>query len=154
MAISPTFTGFHKNPTSGRLEIYFNGALVAQANATDFGAVGTVASTSLTSTTTITAGTSILASTSIEATTTVTAGTGWTTTTGNFVNSAGDHRVTAGNVRLGAVSAFAMTEPTSAYVMKVGTAPAGAITQSGAIFTDGTTVKKIIADSTITDIES
>lgn len=136
MAAGATFSGFRNNPTSGRLEIWNNGVLVGQANAADFGMVGAAASTSL------------------EATTTVTAGTGLTVTTGNYTQTADDHRVTAGNVRLGAVSAFATTEPTSAYIMKAGTAPEGAITTSGGMFTDGTTVKKIIADGTVSNIQA
>lgn len=84
----------------------------------------------------------------------LTASAGVTASTGNQTISAGDLRVTAGNVRLGVVSAFATTEPTSAVVMKAGTAPSGAITTSGGIFTDGTTVKKIIADGTVSDIQT
>jgi len=84
----------------------------------------------------------------------LTASTGLTATTGNLVVTAGDLRVTAGNSRLGAVSAFATTEPTSALVMKQGTAPVGAITTSGGIFSDGTVVKKIIANGTASNVET
>ena len=77
----------------------------------------------------------------------LTASTGLTATTG-------DLRVTAGNSRLGAVSAFATTEPTSALVMKQGTAPSGAIATSGGIFSDGTVVKKIIAAGTVSNVET
>lgn len=59
-----------------------------------------------------------------------------------------------GNIQIGAVSAFAMTKPTAAFVFKTGTAPAGAITTSGAIYTDGTTIKKLIADGTASDIQT
>lgn len=62
-------------------------------------------------------------------------------------------RVT-GNVEHGAVSAFATTEPVSAATFKTGTAPAGAVTTSGGVFTDGTTVKKIIAAGTVSDIQT
>ena len=79
---------------------------------------------------------------------------GITAPTGNIVATAGDVRVTAGNLRLGVVSTFGTTEPTSAVVMKAGTAPAGAVTTSGGIFTDGTTVKKIIADGTVSDVQT
>lgn len=149
-------TGFKKIPASGRLGIYFRGVLVAQVNATDFGMVGTVTTAALASTTTITAGTSVEATTSLEATTTMTAGTGVFVTTGNLVTTAGDSLITAGNSRLGAVSAFMTTEPTSAVVMKVGTNPAGAITQSGGVFTTtgGATISKIIADGTVSQIEA
>jgi hypothetical protein len=59
-----------------------------------------------------------------------------------------------GNFEAGAVSAFATTEPVSAATFKVGTAPAGAVTTSGGIFTDGTTVKKIIAAGTVSDVQT
>lgn len=147
---SGTYTGFKKNVSTGRLEIWYRGNRVAQANATDFGMVGTVTDGALSSTTTITSGTATIA------TTTVTAGTGLTVTTGNATNSAGDSRITAGNLRLGAISTFAMTEPTSAAVMKVGTNPVGAIATSGAVFvtTGGATISKIIADGTVNTIQT
>ena len=156
MAASASFTGFKKNPGASRLDIYYKGLLIGTASATSFGAAGTVTSAGLVSTTTITAGTSIEATTTLASTTTMTAGTGLSVTTGNYVQTASDHAVTAGNVRLGAVSAFVTTEPTSAYVMKVGTNPAGAITTSGGIFTTtgGATVSKIIADGTVSQIEA
>jgi hypothetical protein len=89
----------------------------------------------------------ITASTSIASTTTVTSGTQLTVTTG-------DARVTTGNLRLGVVSAFATTEPTSAVVMKTGTAPSGAITTSGGVFSSATVVQKIIADGTVSNVET
>ena len=95
--------------------------------------------------------TSVLA---IDATTTVTAGTGLTVTTGNDVVSAGDLRVTAGNIRLGVVSNFVTTQPTSAAVFKVGTAPEGTITTSGGVFTDGTNMMKIVAGGTADTIQT
>ena len=84
----------------------------------------------------------------------ITSPVGLTVTTGNLTVTAGDERITAGNLRLGAVTAFQTTEPTSAAVFKVGTAPAGTITTSGAIFTNGTVMRKIIAASTVTNIEA
>jgi len=77
-----------------------------------------------------------------------------TVTTGNLTTTAGDNRVTAGNVRLGVVSAFGTTEPTSWVVCKSGTQPAGAITTSGGIGSDATTVQKIIAAGTINNVET
>lgn len=59
-----------------------------------------------------------------------------------------------GNVALGAVSAFATTEPVSATTYKVGTAPAGAVTTSGGLFTDGTSMRKIIAAGTVSNVET
>ncbi len=66
------------------------------------------------------------------------------------------HLQVTGNVRLGAVSAFGTTEPTSALVMKEGTNPVGAITTSGGIFvtTGGATISKIIAAGTVNQIET
>jgi hypothetical protein len=84
----------------------------------------------------------------------LTATAGVTSTTGNSTVTAGDVRVTAGNVRLGVVSTFATTEPTSAVVMKAGTAPAGAITTSAGIFASSTVVRKIIADGTVSNVET
>ena len=137
-AAGAKFSGFKQLPASNRLGIYYKGTLVAQVNATDFGMVGTAATTTLASTTTITAGTGV------------------SVTTGNATNTAGDSLITAGNLRLGAVSAFATTEPTSAVVMKVGTNPVGAITTSGGIFvtTGGATISKIIAAGTVSQIEA
>ena len=149
------YTGWFKDQINSVLELYYDGTKVAQASASAFTIVGALTSPStIVSTTTITAGTSILATTSVEATTTVLAGTGTTVTTGNSVVTAGDLRVTAGNERLGAISAFGTTEPTSALVMKVGTAPAGAITTSGGIFSSTTVVRKIIAAGTVSNVDA
>jgi hypothetical protein len=84
---------------------------------------------------------------------TVTAG-GATITGGNLTTTAGDNRVTAGNVRLGVVSTFGTTEPTSWVVFKSGTQPAGAIATSGGVGADDTTVQKIIAAGTINNVET
>jgi uncharacterized protein with beta-barrel porin domain len=130
-AVSPTHKGWDYDPVNARLDFYYQGTRVGHIN-----------------------GSGLTAAAALVATTTVTAGTGLTVTTGNTVNTAGDVRVTAGNVRLGAVSAFATTEPTSAVVMKQGTAPVGAITTSGGIFSDGTVVKKIIAAGTVSNVET
>lgn len=131
MAVSPTHNGWRWDPANTRLDYYYRGTRI-----------GHIASGGLTS------------ATALAATTTITAGTGASVTTGNSVNTAGDERITAGNLRLGAVSAFATTQPTSAVVMKVGTAPAGAIATSGGVFTDGTTVKKIIAAGTVSNVQA
>jgi hypothetical protein len=155
MAAGARTSGWHRAAGKGALELYYNGTKVGSITATNLGLPLTPA-LALVATTSITAGTSISAGTSMDATTTITAGTGLIVTTGNNVNTAGDHRVTAGNVRLGAVSAFATTEPTSAYVMKVGTNPVGAVTTSNGIFctTGGATISKIIAAGTVSQIEA
>ena len=62
-------------------------------------------------------------------------------------------RVT-GNVEHGAVSAFATTEPVSAATFKTGTEPAGAVTTSGGIHTNGTVMRKIIAAGTVSNVET
>ena len=121
--------GWNWDRTNGRLYFYYQGSAVGYIDASGLTAA-------------LTSGT------------TVTATTGATTTTGNNLNSAGDERITAGNLRLGAVSAFANTEPTSAVVMKAGTPPAGSITTSGGVFASATVVRKIIAASTVSNIET
>ena len=137
MAVSNRHSGWRYDPGNDRLDYYYNGVRQGHVDATGLDiSVGPLTVTG-----------AITATTSIASTTTMTSGTQLTVT-------AGDARVTAGNVRLGVVSAFGTTEPVSAVVMKAGTAPAGAITTSGGIFTDGTTVKKIIADGTVSDVQT
>ena len=79
---------------------------------------------------------------------------GITITDGDLTVTAGDAHVVAENLYMGAETAFASTEPTSAVVFKQGTAPAGAITTSSAIFTNGTLMRKIIADGTVSNIQA
>ena len=88
---------------------------------------------------------------------------GSTVTYSGAVNATGvltsnaEFRVANGfNARLGTIQTFASTEPTNALVMFVGTNPVGAITTSGAIFvtTGGATISKIIAGSTVSQIEA
>jgi hypothetical protein len=55
---------------------------------------------------------------------------------------------------LGTAGTFATTQPTNALVIKTGTAPVGAITTSVGLFTDGTSMKKIIADGTASNVET
>ena len=129
--VSTIENGWNYDPQNTRLDFYYRGTRAGHINSSGLSTVA-----------------------AISATTTITAGTGLTVTTGNSVNTAGDLRVTAGNVRLGAVTAFANTQPTSAIVFKVGTAPVGAITTSGGLFTDGTNMMKIIAAGTATNVET
>jgi hypothetical protein len=143
------YTGWYNDQVNNVLELFYNGTKVAQASASAFTITGALSSPgAISSTTTITAGTTLAS------TTTTTVGTGLTVTTGNTTNTAGDVRVTAGNVRLGVVSAFATTEPTSAVVFKSGTAFAGAITTSGGLMSSDTVVRKIIADGTVSNVET
>ena len=75
-----------------------------------------------------------------------------TLTTGDMTVTAGDAHVVAQNLYLGAETAFGTTEPTSAIVFKQGTAFAGAITTSSAIQSNGTLLRKIIADGTVSNV--
>lgn len=122
---SSRYTGFWRDMVNNTIELYHNGTLLASYSASTPNAV----------------------TGAFSATTTVTGGTG-------LVATAGDGRITAGNLRLGAVETFATTEPTSAVVMKTGTAPAGAITTSGGIFSSATVVQKIIAAGTVSNVET
>ena len=58
----------------------------------------------------------------------------------------------AQNLYLGAETAFATTEPTSAIIIKQGTAFAGAIVTSSAIQANATVLRKVIADGTISNV--
>lgn len=129
---SSIHSGWDYDPNNTRLDFYYRGTRAGSVNATGITSVGT-----------ITAATGI----------TVTAG-GATVTAGNMVTTAGDMRVSAANYRLGVVSAFATSEPTSAMVFKTGTAPAGAITTSGGVFSSATVMRRIVAAGTVTNIEA
>ena len=65
---------------------------------------------------------------------------------------AGDVQVLAENLYLGAATAFATTEPTSAIIFKQGTAFSGAIGTSSAIQSNGTLLRKCIADGTLSNV--
>ena len=75
-----------------------------------------------------------------------------TLTTGDMTVTAGDAHVVAANLYLGAETAFATTEPTSAIIIKQGTAFAGAIVTSSAIQANATVLRKVIADGTISNV--
>jgi len=120
----PRYTGWWKDPVNNRLDHYYNGTRVASSSAAVFAVVGAA-----TATTTVTGATGVIATT-------------------------GDVDATAGNFRAGVKSTFATTEPTSALVMKTGTAPVGAITTSSGIFASATVVRKIIADGTASNVET
>lgn len=137
MAVSAIHNGWRWDPANTRLDFYYRGTRVGHINSSG-----------------LSSAIAISATTSITATTTITAGTGLTVTAGNATVTAGDVRVTAGNVRCGAVSAFASTEPTSAIVFKQGTEFAGAITTSGGLMSSATVVRKVIADGTVSNVET
>lgn len=80
---------------------------------------------------------------------------GLTVTTDHLITTAGDHRLTAGNYRLGIVSPFGTTEPTSAMCFyDAVTAPVGTITTSGALYSASGVLRKIIADGTDSAVEA
>ena len=64
----------------------------------------------------------------------------------------GDLQVLAENLYMGAATAFATTEPTSAVILKQGTQAAGAIGTSSAIMANATVLRKIIADGTVSSV--
>ena len=64
----------------------------------------------------------------------------------------GDLQVLAENLYLGAATAFATTEPTSAAIFKSGTQAAGAIGTSSALMANATVLRKIIADGTVSSV--
>jgi hypothetical protein len=76
----------------------------------------------------------------------------FTVPAGSVTVTAGDLKVTAQNLYLGAETAFASTEPTSTAIFKTGTAPAGAIVTSSAVFANDTVLRKIIADGTVSSV--
>lgn len=55
---------------------------------------------------------------------------------------------------LGTVSTFGTTQPTNTLVLRAGTAPVGAITTAGGLFSSATVVQKIIADGTVSNVET
>lgn len=130
MATSSKHRGWKWDQANGRLAALYDGTEVFDFDANDM---------VITQATTVTG--------ALSGSATITAATGLTVT-------AGDAAITAGNLRLGAISAFVTTEPTSAVVMKQGTAFAGAITTSGGIMSNGTVVRKIIADGTVSNVET
>jgi len=77
---------------------------------------------------------------------------GLTAATGDLTVTTGDAHVVAQNLYLGAETAFGTTEPTSAIVFKQGTAFAGAITTSSGIQSNGTLLRKVIADGTVSNV--
>ena len=76
------------------------------------------------------------------------------TTTGVLTSSAQLNIATGFNIRLGGTEAFSGTAPTNTLVIKTGTAPSGTIVTSVGLFTDGVTMKKIIADNTVSDVQT
>ena len=61
---------------------------------------------------------------------------------------------TARGIEIGNSQAFGTTQGTNEAVFQSGTAPAGTLTTGCAIFTDGTSMRKIIAANTVSNIET
>lgn len=131
MAVSGLHNGWRWDNQNARLDMYYRGTRVGSLDVNSFDLVMATNVTGL-----------------------MTASTGVTATTGNVTATAGDLRITAGNARLGVVSTFVTTEPTSAIVFKAGTEFAGAITTSGGLMSSATVVRKIIADGTASNVET
>ena len=71
---------------------------------------------------------------------------------GGITVTDGDVKIVAENLYMGAETAFASTEPTSAVVFKTGTAPAGALVTSSAVFANATVLRKLVADGTVSSV--
>ena len=129
MAAGPTHNGWRRDIGNSRMSVYVDGTEVARfddaTNDLELIANGL----------------------------TVTAGDA-TVTAGDLTVTAGDAHVVAQNLYMGAETAFATTDPTSAVVFKSGTAAAGAIVTSSAIFASDTVLRKIIADGTVSNIQA
>ena len=127
-ASSAVHTGWRRDASNGRLDMYYQGTRLGHITGTTFvlaaGAGMTITDTGL------------------------------TITAGGQTITAGDLGLTVGNVRLGVANAFATTQPTQALVIESGTAPAGAITTSSALFASDTVLRKIIADGTVSNVQS
>jgi hypothetical protein len=63
-------------------------------------------------------------------------------------------QISAGGIVLGVVSARASTVGTSVVELKTGTAPAGAATTTSGLFASSSVVRKIIADGTVSNVET
>lgn len=81
------------------------------------------------------------------------AGTGSTFTRAYGIWSTGQIRADS-NFQVNNVTAFATTQPTGSVVFQSRTAPSGSIATGGALFTDGTVMRKIIADGTASNVET
>lgn len=136
MADSSTRKGWKRDIQNGRLAAVYNDTEVFDFDANDMDiAVNLVASGTLT----------------VDGATTLT---GAQTFTGVATHS-DELRVANGkNIRVGTISAFATTEPTNAIVFKGGTEFAGAIATSGGLMSSATVVRKVIADGTVSNVET
>lgn len=130
MADSSTSKGWKRDIQNGRLAAVYNDTEIFDFDANDMDiAVNLVASGTLT----------------VD---------GATTMTGVATHS-DELRVANGkNIRVGTISAFATTQPTNAIVFKGGTEFAGAIATSGGLMSSATVIRKVIADGTVSNVET
>lgn len=72
------------------------------------------------------------------------------------INADGSITVANGapKLTLGTASTFSITQPTNALVMRSGTAPAGAIATAAGLFSTDTVMQKIIANGTVSNVET
>ena len=133
---SNTYRGWYNDAENSTLDLY-----IGYGGASDPAEAATFTSSAATFAGTVTAASGV----------TATAG-GVTVTAGDLTVTAGDSHVVAQNLYMGAETAFGTTEPTSAVVFKQGTAFAGAITTSSGIQSNGTLLRKIIADGTVSNV--
>lgn len=127
---SKRYRGWYHDLKNGVLEAYYNGTRVLASTAS---------------------ATTVPLATTFSSTATAT-GAITSNLTGNAFVAA------TGNVAIGNPGAFATTQPQGAVIMGgtslSGIAPAGAITTAGAIFASDTVVRKIIAASTVSNVET
>ena len=124
------YSGWYMDKVNNVLEWYSNGTKVGQASGSTVTLSGNVTIT----------GTSTL--------------TGAQTLTGITTHS-DELRVANGkNIRVGTINTFGTTEPTNAIIFKTGTEFAGAITTSGGLMSSNTVLRKIIADGTVSNVET
>lgn len=130
MATSATHRGWLRDIANSRLAAVYDGTEIFDFDGNDM-----VVAQNLTASGTFTA-------------------TGAQTLTGVTTHSAETRIANGFNLRIGTISAFATTEPTNAIVMKTGTEFAGAITTSGGLMSSNTVVRKVIADGTVSNVET
>ena len=133
---SSTRRGWKFDPQNGRLAAVYNDTEIWDFDGNDMDiAVNLVSSGTLT----------------VDGATTLT---GAQTLTGVTTHSAETRIANGFNLRIGTIVAFATTEPTNAIVMRTGTEFAGAIVTSGGLMSSNTVVRKVIADGTVSNVET
>lgn len=141
MATSSKHKGWLNDIANGRLAAVYNGTEVFDFDANDMAVSQALTVPALTASGLVT----------MQAAATV----GTTLGVTGVTTLSDELRVANGkNIRVGTISAFATTEPTNAIVFKTGTEFAGAITTSGGLMSSNTVVRKVIADGTVSNVET